>query len=302
MILVVGSLNLDIVTRVERIPAPGETVLGLGKSEHFGGKGANEAVCIARLGGKVSMVGALGDDQEGTRILKRLQQEQVDSTLVSTKPTKQTGIAIVTVDATSGENTVIVVPGANFALEVEDLPKDFTRFAWVMCQNEIPIEVTLEAFRRAKLARCKTFWNPAPAPTTKQQDDVVNKVLKFVDILCVNETEAVICSGGMQNLDEAVQCLNGMVPDVVVTLGKQGCIWKSSHQRAAAAAKRFPAAPCAKAVVDTTGAGDCFCGSLVWRLSQGDELPDAIPVANRIAALSVQKHGAQTSYPRFDEI
>ncbi|KAH9249883.1 hypothetical protein BASA81_012374 [Batrachochytrium salamandrivorans] len=159
MFLVVGSMNVDLVVEVDEIPLAGETIMGSHRQEFFGGKGANQAVAIARLGGKVSIVGCVGgQDKFGANILANLHKEGVDCEFVSAVTGEPTGVALVTVSKRGGENTVIVVPGANFALRVDHLPIDFSKYSTVMCQNEVPLEVTLEVFRRAKQAGRQTFW------------------------------------------------------------------------------------------------------------------------------------------------
>ena len=293
MILVIGSLNVDLVTvTVKGLPKPGETLLGKSKGTYFGGKGANQAVACARLRGeKVAMVGALGDDDDGKRYLQALQREDVICTGIVTRG-DTSGFASVTVAGDEGENTVIVVPGANALLLPGDIPEASVRTSrFVLCQNEVPMSVILKGFQLAKKFSKTTMWNPAPAP-----DRECSEILQFVDILCVNESEARAVSG-CGEIDKAIEKLARQVNVVIVTLGKRGCILLQRGSEAV----RIPAEPVDK-VVDTTGAGDCFCGALAMFLAKGAPLAKAAEMANHVAAQSVKRPGAQASYPYPNEL
>lgn len=168
--------------------------------------------------------------------------------------------------------------------------ESFDHVRVVLCQNEIPITVTKEAFKKGRIVGALTYWNPAPVPTDNCSD-----VLPLVDVLCVNETEAQAVSG-LTDLDAALQALVQKVPSVVVTMGKRGCMLLQKGRDIV----RIPAAPADK-VVDTTGAGDCFCGTMAWCLSRGISLYDAAKIGNQVAAISVTRYGAQASYPTLSE-
>lgn len=301
-LLVVGSLNVDSVTTTESgLPRPGETLSGTSNKRFQGGKGANQAVAAAKIQtpSRVRMVGAVGTDQNGTLYLEHLAAHGVDSQYVVRRG-EQTGFAAVAVDGKSGENTVIVVPGANALLETTDLdvPGVWSSVTTVLCQNEIPLSVTQHTFQVAKTQfgdRITTVWNPAPAPRSGVD---VSRILKYVDVLCVNESEALVLSGQKDGteLEKCIQLLRDQVCRfVIITLGSRGCMYVSKE--ASSQVKHIPPFSL-EHVQDTTGAGDCFCGVLCAILSTNQlDLDQALEVSNEAAARSTLALGAQTSYP-----
>jgi ribokinase len=258
---VVGSTNVDLVLRVDRLPLPGETLLARGRERMAGGKGANQAVAMARLGAEVCFVSAVGDDEDGRWSLEQLVDEGVDVRAV-TVVDAPTGLAVVTVDA-RGENSIVVVPGANEHVTVtRDDDADV-----VLLSLEIPLAAVHEAARStAPTVLNAAPWRPLPPD-----------LLRHVDVLVVNEHEAAQLG--------AVPC------EVVVTLGPQG---------ARVGSTTIPSYEVE--VVDTTGAGDCFAAALAWGIGNGDDLVTAARRATRAASLSVRSLGARTGFPSAQEV
>ncbi|HYU85644.1 MAG TPA: PfkB family carbohydrate kinase [Kribbellaceae bacterium] len=281
-VVVVGSANVDLVLPVERIPRPGETVLARGLSRGPGGKGANQAAAAARAGAATAFAGCLGDDESGAMLRAELTAAGVGLDLVRTTETP-TGTAIICVDD-SGENAITVAPSANGELVLDAAALEAVRAAAVvLLQLEIPRATVREAARAGRYV----VLNAAPAAPL--DDDL----LSDVDLLVVNEHEAAVVSGvdAAAGVAASGEALLRRVPAVVVTLGGDGAL----VLRRGAEPVRLPGH--AVPVVDTTGAGDTFCGVLAATLSRGAELPDAVRRANAAAALSVGAPGAMTSVP-----
>lgn len=293
MIVVVGSLNMDIVVRVERLPVPGETVLGEDYECHPGGKGANQAIAAARLGGKVRLVGRVGTDVFGQQLCSQLESAHVETAWLETV-SGPSGVALVTVDK-AGQNTIVVSPGANAKLKPEDLFEQvFDGVDLLLTQLEVPLETVKRATDLAKQAGALVVLNAAPART------LAKDLLRNVDLLLVNEIEAGAILGVSPpcNLEESylvAQALAKWVPWVIVTLGSQGVVWaidgKLGHQPA------FPVK-----VVDATAAGDAFAGALAVGLAEGRSLEEVILFATAAGALTVTRKGAQPSLPTRDEV
>lgn len=301
-IAVVGSINMDVVNRVERHPLPGETVSGLETAYIPGGKGANQAVAAARAGAQVLMIGAVGQDPFGGPLVEALGQAGVDTAGVLEKE-GTSGMAFITVDA-HGENNIILSSGANGRLGVEDMEAGLIGAAvryggmglgGVLLQNEIPWETTSAAIRRARTLGATVYLNPAPA--RKVEDEV----LAFVDVLVVNETEAAAISGmkvdSRENAEAAAEWLLGRgVREVIVTLGAAGVVYASKEgKRVSVPAFRVEA-------VDTTAAGDTFIGAYAAARDRGDSVQDALRWANAAAAIAVTRPGAQSSIPAANEV
>ncbi|GAA2111037.1 ribokinase [Kitasatospora saccharophila] len=288
-ITVVGSVNRDLVLTVEDLPRPGETVLARGFVEGVGGKGANQAVAAARLGSRVRLVARVGADGEPIR--RVLAAEGVDLDAVLTAPDAGTGIASVVVDR-AGENTIVVNPGANAVLSVEDLPQWLARTPGevVLVQHEVAAEVVAAAVLRAREQGGTVVLNPAPARP------VAAEVLAAVDVLVPNlgELAALLGTAPVTGPAAARELLEGAeLPcgAVVVTLGADGALIKQPGRPAV----HLPA-PAVDAV-DTVGAGDTFCGALADALARGADLPAAAARAVRAASLAVTGLGAQSSMP-----
>ena len=290
---VVGSLNMDIVVPVPRHPGPGETVLG---GDHFrnpGGKGANQAVAAARLGRPTSMVGRVGRDDAGSELVSALRGYGVDISRVSPTEDAPTGIALITVDD-GGENSIVVSPGANGRVTEADVKEagDVVSSAdAVLLQLEIPLETVVAA---ARTATGTVILNPAPARPLPPS------LLEAVDVLVPNRSELALLAGAGAEPpdDERVAGMAARIAGpraVVVTLGAEGALLVESGRR-----QRVPAVP-VKAV-DTTAAGDAFCGALADALVRGEELTDAARWAARAAAVACTRRGAQASLPSREEV
>ncbi|MFD7730697.1 ribokinase [Kitasatospora phosalacinea] len=288
-ITVVGSVNRDLVLTVADLPRPGETVLARGFVEGVGGKGANQAVAAARLGSQVRLVARIGADGEPIR--RVLAAEGVDLDAVLTAPDATTGIASVVVDR-AGENTIVVNPGANAVLSVEDLPQWLARTPGevVLVQHEVAAEVVAAAVLRAREQGGTVVLNPAPARP------VDAAVLAAVDVLVPNLGELAALLGaepvsGPAAARDLLERADLPCGAVVVTLGADGALVKQPGRPGV----HLPA-PVVDAV-DTVGAGDTFCGALADALARGADLPAAAARAVRAASLAVTGLGAQSSMP-----
>ena len=278
MIAVVGSVNRDVVVTVDRLPEPGETVVGADHFESPGGKGANQAVAAARLGADVSFYGAVGDDPPGRALVAGLAAEGVATTGVRLIPDVPTGLAVITVDA-AGENTIVVVPGANAALGTEDVAEWSRALAAadvLLLQQEVPVAVVAAA---VTVATGTVVLNPAPARPV----DVAT--LAAVDVLVPNRSEAALLADSDRLGD-----LAALGPLVVVTLGAEGAAIVDSAGVTAVPAPQVTA-------VDTTGAGDAFCGALAASLASGASLRAAVDRAVGAGALATTRSGARSAMP-----
>ncbi len=289
-VVVLGSANVDLVVRAPRHPVPGETLLGSGFATHAGGKGANQAVAAARAGAATALIARLGADGAADFLRAQLGEAGVDISSVGTCRHDPTGTAIITV-ADSGENTIVVVAGANATLRTEHVDDAeaaglFAGVQVVMAQLEIPLAVVRHGFTTAKRHGCTTMLNAAPmAPLPPD-------LLAVTDVLVVNETELEQLTGSdISHFDGHRWSTLGSVAIVVVTLGADG----ARALRRDGATIGVPGH--VVEVVDTTAAGDTFCGYLAASIARGDELADAIGVANAAAALTCTKPGAQPSIP-----
>ena len=295
-VLVVGSANMDLVVRVERFPLPGETIFGTDFKMFPGGKGANQAVCCAKLGQKVRFVGKMGDDLIRERLSASLEQAGViiDSLIVD--PVEPTGTALITVDK-NGENEIVVVSGSNMKLrpaDVDGVHDIFGSAAVVLLQLEIPLETVVRAAELAHEQQALLILNPAPACSLPAS------LLRLVDYLTPNESEAQMLTGipvTRRSSAEAAakKLVDQGVKNVLLTLGPEGCLLVNSSR-----AELFPA--CRVRPVDTTAAGDAFNGALAFALSRNEELDQAVRFANAVAGYSVTKLGAQRSMPTLTEV
>ncbi|HYF81637.1 MAG TPA: ribokinase [Clostridia bacterium] len=296
MIAVVGSLNMDLVTYTGRMPVTGETIMGKSFRQIPGGKGANQADAIAKLGAEVKMIGCVGCDDMGNTLLEALQNDGVDVAMVKRAAGISTGIASITVDA-KGNNCIIVVPGANYRLSIENLQASYEviqNSEVVVAQLEVPIETVKFAIKTAKQMGKLTILNPAPAI------ELEDEFLSNVDILVPNDTELELLSGIQVNkegdLESAAQILiNKGVRELIVTLGSKGCIHINKSGSKAYPAYKVNA-------IDTTAAGDSFIGALSVAISEGKSLEEAISFATAVGALTVTKEGAQSSLPLREEV
>ncbi|MFJ8024488.1 ribokinase [Streptomyces sp. NPDC096311] len=291
-LLVVGSANADLVIGVERRPAAGETVLGSDLVVHPGGKGANQAVAAGRLGARTALLARVGDDAHGRLLLDSQRAAGVDTAgvLVGGAPT---GVALITVDP-SGDNSIVVSPGANGRLTPEDVRSAGNLLAAsrvVSAQLEIPLETVVEVVRN--LAPGSRFvLNPSPPRALPAE------VLAACDPLIVNEHEARVIVGtdlGDSPEDWASALLALGPRSVVITLGARGALVASAE-----GAARVPSVKVE--TVDTTGAGDAFTAALAWRLGLDEPLAEAAAYAARVGAAAVTRAGAQQSFPTAEEV
>jgi len=293
-IAVIGSINMDIVNKVEEFPLPGETIHGRGTSYQPGGKGANQAVAAALAGDGAVMIGAVGDDAFGGVLIDSLRTRGVDTTAVAVKE-GSSGLAFITVSG-SGENTIVLSSGSNGRLTQADVSREALAGAEIaLLQNEIPPEVNLHALKLCAELGIKAYYNPAPAAP------IPKEALPLIDTLVVNETEAEVVSGlpvaGVDDAERAAKALVAAgVGRVIVTLGGKGAV---ALERAGEPL-RVPAFKVEPA--DTTAAGDTFIGAYAAASAAGRSIAESLRYAAAAAAISVTRHGAQSSIPSKDEI
>ena len=274
-VCVVGSANLDLVATTDRLPRPGETVHGDSYHEYPGGKGLNQAVAAARSGADVAFVGAVGADDAGRYLLATANASNVDTTGVTVDDERPTGRAIISVDR-QAENCIVVVPGANGRRSVPRIPSARV----VLAQLEVPVEVVIGAFRQARTHGSITVLNPAPAGR------LPDELLSLCDLIIPNEHEVEMI-GGVEMLHRAG------VRSVIVTAGSRGAM--VSDRTATPATWSQPSWPVD--VIDSTGAGDAFCGGFAARLAAGDTLASAVRWGVAAGALATTVRGAVPSLP-----
>jgi len=298
-LVVIGSANMDMVVRCEHIPVAGETVLG----GHFvtvpGGKGANQAVAAARLGGSVHFVGRVGSDSFGDRLTAAMAADGINTNRLRRDADAPTGIALIGVDD-RGQNAIIVAPGANHRLTTADIDAsrvDIAAASYMVIQLEIPPATVTHAIGLATEVGTKVLLNPAPVRRTSP---LPFALLRQVDVLTPNEHEAANLLGhsahdGLDMAEVGRQLVGIGIGIVVVTLGGEGCLLATAE-----GVRHLPAL--AVTPVDTTAAGDCFTGALAVALAEGQEVEAAIGFATRAAAISVTRVGAQPSLPNRAEV
>ncbi|TDV53435.1 ribokinase [Pseudomonas helmanticensis] len=295
-VVVIGSLNMDLVTRAPRLPVGGETLIGHSFATVSGGKGANQAVAAARLGAQVAMVGCVGNDDYGVQLRDALLAEQIDCQAVSTVA-GSSGVALIVVDDNS-QNAIVIVAGANGAMT----PAVIDRFDAVLqaadviiCQLEIPDATVGHALKRARALGKIVILNPAPASRALPAD-----WFAAIDYLIPNESEATVLSGlPVDSLESAESAASQLITmgagKVIITLGAQGSLFANGQSF-----EHFPA-PKVKAV-DTTAAGDTFVGGFAAALANGKSEAEAIRFGQIAAALSVTRAGAQPSIPTQSDV
>ncbi len=294
-ILVLGSLNMDLVTTVEKTPLVGQTILGNGFEKIEGGKGANQAVAIAKLGGDVKMLGMLGDDEFAQRLRDSLRANNVDIQYLMKDENTATGTALILVNA-DGNNSIVVIAGANHKLTSDKLKAEhFEDIDYLLAQLEVPVDTIATAFAKAKQQQIKTVLNPAPAL------ELPKELLANTDLIVPNQTEFELLTGfsadNQENLIKGCDKLFALgVKEVLVTLGEEGAFYFNaegvSYKKSAYRVK----------AIDTTAAGDSFIGGLMAKLASGSDMESAIDYAMKVAALSVTKKGAQTSIPSLADV
>jgi len=295
-VAVVGSSNMDLVVKSKRIPAIGETILGGDFIMAPGGKGANQAVAAAKLGAEVFFIAKLGDDIFGSQSLNNFKKEGVNTKYVLQTKEAPSGVALIMVDD-DGNNLIVVAPGANHKLSPEDVKEaesDIASSGALVAQLEVPIETIECAAGLANKSNVPFILDPAPAQKLSPQ------LLKMVDVLTPNETEAQILTGvevkDQESAGAAAQkLLECGVKNVILTMGVNGYLTVSNEGTEFVPARKVKAA-------DSTAAGDAFTGSLAVGLAQGRTLSEAALFANNVAAISVTKMGAQPSMPTLQEV
>ena len=294
-ICVIGSLNMDLVVNVDTMPKPGQTIIGSNFNEVPGGKGANQAVAMARLNGNVSMIGKVGEDGFGQTLINSLKNDKVDTTYIQTAK-GATGVALITVDK-NAQNSIVVSPGANFEVKEDDIDNNIEAIKnsdIVVLQLETPLDTIKYALNKAKELNKYTILNPAPA--VKLDDEII----KNVDLLTPNETELEIISGVSIETEEDIQkaaqiMIEKGVKELIVTLGSKGSLYINKEKSMFKKAYKVQA-------VDTTAAGDSYTGALAVALSQDKGMEEAMDFASKVGALSVLKEGAQSSLPTLEDV
>ncbi len=295
-ILVVGPSNTDMIIKLERLPTPGETLIGSEFATAGGGKGANQAVQCARLGAPVILLARIGEDPFGDRSVEQFKEEGIDTSFIIRDSEHHSGIALIFVDK-KGENMIAVAPGSNSFLSKEDVERAREAFrisSTLLLQLEIPLEPVEASVSLAKEEGTTVILNPAPARPLPQS------VLSNVDILVPNETEAKILCGFPPDEDIPSPKLGSLllekgVKQVIITLGAKGSIYLSEKEQFEVSAFKVEA-------VDTTAAGDSFCGALAVALAEGKEIKEAIRFASACAAICATRLGAQPSLPYREEV
>jgi ribokinase len=295
-IVVVGSCNTDMVIKADRLPVPGETILGGTFFMNPGGKGANQAVAAARLGGNVTLISKTGNDVFGKQSVMLYNTENIKTDYIYSDSRHPSGVALITVDS-QGENCIVVASGANAYLTPSDIDKasaEIENSDLVLMQLEIPIETVEYVAEMANKKGIKVILNPAPARALS------NNLLKNVYIIIPNKNEAEILSGikvsDIESAKQAADIISAKGVDIVViTLGSQGALIKEYAEYHFVEAYKVDA-------LDTTAAGDTFCGSVCVGLSEGRSILDSVKFAARAAAITVTRMGAQASIPYRSEL
>jgi ribokinase len=295
-IVVVGSYATGLTMRVDRLPSPGETLLGTAYRVDFGGKGSNQAVACARLGAKVSFVAKIGRDSFAEMALGLYRQEKIDVDAVSQVSDKPTGVGFIIVDV-SGNNCITIDPGANdllTATEVSQCLNALSPETVVLAQLEIPVEAAAAAMARGREKGALTILNPAPVRILPQS------VLQLVDVLTPNQSEAQVLAGRSPDArvepeTVARELIRSGVKHVVITLGEQGALLVTADSSLHVPAIKVP-------VTDTTGAGDSFNAGLAVALSGGASLEEAVRFAVVTGGLAVAREGVVPSLPTRDEV
>ncbi|MFE5318150.1 ribokinase [Paenibacillus sp. NPDC056579] len=296
-IVVVGSINMDFVCYIRKLPQLGETVQSYKTETKSGGKGANQAVAAALSGGNVTLIGAVGNDFYSRDILFGIKKYQVNTDRVLWKDS-DIGTSFVVVDET-GQNNVFLSEGANGCLTVEDLqglPELFDSSSVLLVQNEIPWACTRYALEAAKQRGVQTYYNPAPA------SEIEEVVFPLIDVMILNESEAEFITSirledDLSNIRQAASQIIALgVKEVIITLGEKGSLYMN-HQEEAVFTSAYPVQ-----VVDTTAAGDTFIGSFIVARQQGMTIKDALQRASAASAIAVSRAGAQESIPNVEEI
>ncbi|MGI9445464.1 MAG: ribokinase [Rubripirellula sp.] len=295
-IVVLGSINMDLVLSCETLPVAGQTLIARSSNEFCGGKGANQAVAASLAGGDVAMLGGVGDDAFATRLVDNLKMHEVDCDKVQRFPGTASGLAVIAVDSV-GQNSIMVVPGANSQISTNSVQAaeiQIKESDCLMVQLETPSDTILEGISLARRHGVRVVLDPAPAPA-----ELIPALLQ-VDLICPNETEAASLTQmpvtNRTQAETAAKKLQGLgATNVVITMGSQGALLLQDSN-----AVLVPAIPVN--AIDTTAAGDAFAGALAVRWAQTDDLLDAVRFANVAGAIAASRKGAQNSIGTKQEI
>lgn len=296
-ILVIGSLNMDSVIRTEQMPKPGETVMGDEVTLVPGGKGANQAYAVGKLGGKVTMIGAVGTDSFGTAMIDNLKKAGVDTSGIRRIDGTATGQAYIMVDA-AGQNSIVVIAGANGEVSkelIDDRIELIKNSDIVVMQLEIPVQTVMYVKELCVKFGRQIIFDPAPAVP-----DLPDEFWSGIDYIKPNETELKILTGIDADTEEDIArgaeiMLKKGVKNVIVSLGERGCFYLSGTERRVLPARKVKA-------VDTTAAGDSFTAAFALALSRGEPVYEAIRFGQKVSAVVVSRKGAQTSIPGPEEL
>ena len=296
-ISVLGIFVADISFSGPKIPTIGETILGNKYNVGPGGKGCNQAVAIARLGGKVNFISKIGKDNYGQLALDTLNQNKIDTSTIIQSSDHQTGVAGIMVDKNTGKNAINVITGAPSTLTIDEIKKDVDKIEnskIFLTQLEIPKDVTLYSLKIAKENKVLTILNPAPA------SKISKEFFNYIDYFTPNETEAEFYTGiKITNEKEAkeasIKLLKIGLKRVIITLGEKGLFYSDGKEEIYLKATQVKA-------IDTTGAGDAFNGGLAYALSQNKSIKDSLNLANQVAGLSTLKLGAGNAMPLLSDL
>lgn len=294
-ICVIGSLNMDLVVNVDTMPKKGQTLIGNAFKEVPGGKGANQAVAMARLGGDIRMIGKVGKDSFGETLINQLKNDKVKTDYIH-RDDCASGVAMITVDK-NAENSIVVAPGANFRVLEEDIDKCIDAIDEsdiVVLQLETPINTIKYALQKSKELGKYTILNPAPA--VKLGDDIIENV----DLLTPNETELEILSGVKIETEDDIKkaayvMIEKGVKQLIVTLGSKGSLYIDKDNVKLKKSYKVEA-------IDTTAAGDSYTGALAVAFAKNKDIDEAMDFASKVGALAVTKEGAQSSLPTMEDV
>ena len=294
-VIIAGSINMDIVVTTKQYPKVGETVFGTNLEYFPGGKGANQAVSSAKLGAQTILLGRVGKDSFGEQLISFLKEQKVN-TQIFVEEKIPTGTAIITVAEETANNTIVVVPGANFSLTEKDVTNaNFEKRDILVSQFEIPTETITAFFKKGREVGTTNIFNPAPAQIIT--DDLFN----LIDVLILNETELGFISelpvsvSDEQSIYSAIKKIQKDNLSIVVTLGERGVLAFHKGEIIPVAGRKVEA-------IDTTGAGDCFVGAMALGVSENKSFFDCLHFANMAASIAVTKKGAGPSMPTLDEV
>lgn len=294
-ICVIGSLNMDLVVNVDEMPKKGQTLIGSAFKEVPGGKGANQAVAMARLGADIRMIGKVGKDSFGETLINQLKSDKVNTKYIHREDCAS-GVAMITVDK-NAENSIVVAPGANFKVLEKDIDKCIEAIDEsdiVVLQLETPINTIKYALQKSKELGKYTILNPAPA--VKLEDSIIENV----DLLTPNETELEILSGvKIESEDDIKKAADVLiekgVKELIVTLGSKGSLYINKDNTKLKKSYKVEA-------IDTTAAGDSYTGALAVAFAQDKNIDEAMDFASKVGALAVTKEGAQSSLPTMEDV